>query len=118
MAHEVGGLKQMEERNQAKADCLYRMIDKSDGFYRGRSNPRDRSLMNVTFNLETLEMEQRFVEQCRSYGISGLEGHRAIGGIRASIYNAMNLDAVEQLVDVMDSFQKQNHWRHRARLAA
>ena len=96
----------MERINQAKADCLYRAIDESDGFYLGRAALGDRSLMNVAFNLATPALEQRFVAESTAAGFSGLKGHRAIGGIRASIYNAMTVEAVEELVGFMEGFQR------------
>ena len=106
LANEIGGLANMERINQAKADCLYRAIDDSDGFYLGRAQVADRSLMNVAFNLATPALEQRFVAESTAAGFSGLKGHRAIGGIRASIYNAMTVEAVEELVGFMEGFQR------------
>jgi phosphoserine aminotransferase len=105
---EVGGLKRMADINQAKADCLYQVIDASDGFYRGRARVADRSLMNVAFNLPTEALEQRFIADSLAAGFSGLAGHRAIGGLRASIYNAMTIGAVEELADFMEEFQRRN----------
>ena len=106
LANEIGGLANMARINQAKADCLYRAIDDSDGFYLGRAQVADRSLMNVAFNLATPALEQRFVAESTAAGFSGLKGHRAIGGIRASIYNAMTVEAVEELVGFMEGFQR------------
>lgn len=102
---EVGGVERMAERNAAKAACLYRMLDGSDGFYRGRAALADRSLMNVVFNLASPELEKQFLAESQKAGFSGLGGHRAIGGIRASIYNALELSAVEELCGFMEDFQ-------------
>ncbi len=103
---EIGGLAKMNEINQRKAKVLYGLLDKSDGFYRGRAAPEDRSLMNVAFNLSTPELEKRFLAEAATAGFSGLAGHRAIGGLRASIYNALTLRAVEELAGFMEDFQR------------
>jgi phosphoserine aminotransferase len=103
---EVGGLEAMAAINRAKAALLYGALDGSDGFYRGRAAVADRSLMNVSFNLPTPELDRQFQEEARLAGLSGLGGHRAIGGIRASIYNALTLQAVERLVGFMEDFRK------------
>ncbi len=108
MINEIGGLEHMAQINQAKADCLYRLIDGSEAFYRGRAVAQDRSLMNVTFNLATPELEQQLLAESLEAGFSGLAGHRAIGGLRASIYNALTLDAVEELAGFMDDFQRRH----------
>jgi phosphoserine aminotransferase len=106
LINEIGGLERMSMINREKADILYRMLDASDGFYRGRAAPKDRSMMNVTFNLETPEREREFLASAQAAGFSGLAGHRAIGGIRASIYNALTLPAVEKLLNFMEDFQQ------------
>jgi phosphoserine aminotransferase len=103
---EIGGLARMGEINRDKAQVLYGLLDGSEGFYRGRAHPVDRSMMNVSFNLATPELEKRFLAEALAAGFSGLAGHRAIGGIRASIYNGMTLPAVESLAGFMDNFQK------------
>lgn len=103
---EVGGLEAMAAINRAKAALLYGALDGSDGFYRGRAAVADRSLMNVSFKLPTPELDRQFLEEARLAGLSGLGGHRAIGGIRASIYNALTLQAVERLVGFMEDFRK------------
>lgn len=103
---EVGGLEAMAAINRAKAALLYGALDGSDGFYRGRAAVADRSLMNVSFNLPTPELDRQFLEEARLAGLSGLGGHRAIGGIRASIYNALTLQAVERLVGFMAEFRQ------------
>jgi phosphoserine aminotransferase len=103
---EIGGLERMAEINRGKAALLYGALDDSDGFYRGRAARADRSLMNVAFTLPTTALEQQFLEQARLAGLSGLGGHRAIGGIRASLYNALSLPAVEHLVAFMADFRQ------------
>ena len=103
----IGGLDKMAAINQSKAQLLYGFIDGSD-FYRGTAEPGSRSLMNVTFRLPSEELEQQFVGQALSNGLGGLKGHRSVGGCRASIYNAITLEAVETLVDFMKTFEKEN----------
>jgi phosphoserine aminotransferase len=106
LLNDIGGLSAMNTLNQRKAALLYETLDQSDGFYLGRAAMADRSLMNVVFNLDTPELEQRFLAASTDAGFSGLSGHRAIGGIRASIYNGLELHAVEKLIDFMLEFQK------------
>jgi phosphoserine aminotransferase len=103
---EIGGLTRMDALNRAKADLLYGVLDGSDGFYRGRVDAVDRSLMNVSFNLPTIDLEQKFLAESTAAGFSGLGGHRSIGGLRASIYNGMMLPAVEALAGFMQDFQR------------
>ncbi len=105
LINDIGGLENMAAVNQQKAALLYQALDNSDGFYKGWAALRDRSMMNVTFYLATPALESEFVAQSERAGFSGLKGHRAIGGIRASIYNAMSLQAVESLVGFMQDFQ-------------
>lgn len=103
---EVGGLAKMHERNREKAKLLYDVIDGSDGFYRGHAQPAVRSLMNVTFRLPNEQLEKEFVKQGEDRGLDGLKGHRSVGGIRASIYNAMPREGVESLATFMTEFRK------------
>ncbi len=103
---EMGGLHNMAKRNQAKADCLYQVLDDHADFYRGRAAVADRSKMNVVFNLPTAEIEQAFFQQAQLAGFSGLNGHRSIGGIRASIYNGLEIAAAEQLAAFMQTFRQ------------
>lgn len=103
---EIGGVARMAKINRSKAELLYGLLDGSDGFYRGRAAVPDRSLMNVTFNLPSPEMERHFLSEAQAAGFSGLAGHRAIGGLRASIYNALPLSAVEQLAGFMEDFRR------------
>ena len=106
LLNDIGGVARMDQINRSKAALLYRMLDGSDNFYRGRAAPEDRSLMNVAFNLATPALEQQFLAEALAAGFSGLAGHRAIGGMRASIYNALTLPAVEKLLGFMDDFQR------------
>lgn len=102
----IGGLKEMESINRKKAQLLYDYIDAGE-FYRGTARPDSRSLMNVTFRLPGEELEKQFVQEALENGFGGLKGHRSVGGCRASIYNATPLKAVEELVDFMQTFEKQ-----------
>lgn len=101
---DIGGLANMERINTAKADRLYASLDRNPGFYRARVAAADRSRMNVTFTLPTPELEQRFLAATSAAGFSGLAGHRSVGGIRASLYNGLQLSAVEALCDFMEDF--------------
>lgn len=101
---EIGGLDKMAAINQGKAAALYQAIDDSQGFYRGWAAPANRSLMNVVFKLATPELEAAFLAESAEQGFSGLGGHRSLGGIRASIYNAMTPQAVGLLCDFMQAF--------------
>lgn len=103
---ERGGLEGIALVNERKAGLLYEAIDQSGGFYRGYVIPGDRSRMNVTFGLPTTELEGTFVREARQQGLVGVKGHRSVGGLRASIYNALSLDAVEALVQFMSGFQR------------
>ena len=82
------------------------MIDASGGFYRGHAQPADRSLMNVTFRLASEQLEKEFVKEGEDRGLDGLKGHRSVGGIRASIYNAMPREGVEALANFMREFKQ------------
>jgi phosphoserine aminotransferase len=101
---EIGGLTAMLERNRAKAALLYNLLDAFPEVYRGHAEPGSRSLMNVTFRLPTEDLERLFVDEAAESGMVDLEGHRSVGGIRASIYNAMPLSGVERLAEFMRAF--------------
>ena len=103
-----GGLTEMARRNSIKAKILYDAIDNSDGFYRGHAEKNSRSLMNVTFRLPNDELEKKFVAEALEHNLSGVKGHRSVGGMRASIYNAMPIDGAQALADFMDAFRKTN----------
>jgi phosphoserine aminotransferase len=102
-----GGLAGMQRENEEKAKILYDAIDSTD-FYRGHADPDSRSMMNVTFRLPSEELEKKFASEATKQGLDGLKGHRSVGGIRASIYNAFPRDGVEALVQFMKDFQKKN----------
>jgi phosphoserine aminotransferase len=102
---EMGGLEGMARQNRDKAQVLYDTIDASGGFYRGHAQPACRSLMNVTFRLPTEALEKEFIAQGSQRRLDGLAGHRSVGGIRASIYNAMPRAGVEALHDFMIEFR-------------
>ena len=101
----VGGVKVMELRNREKAKRLYDFIDHSD-FYVNNVHPDNRSLMNVPFQLKDADLDNTFLELADTAGLKALKGHRAVGGMRASIYNAMTLEGVEALVSFMTDFEK------------
>jgi phosphoserine aminotransferase len=103
-----GGLPAMAERNRGKAAAIYGAIDRSDGFYRGHAETASRSLMNVTFRLPSQELEQQFVAEATAAGLIGLAGHRSVGGIRASIYNAMDQEGCDVLAGFMGHFLDRN----------
>ena len=103
-----GGLTAMAERNAKKAKIVYEAIDQSNGFYRGHADKDSRSFMNVTFRLPSEELEKKFVAEALTHDLSGVKGHRSVGGMRASIYNAMPYEGCEALVDFMESFRKAN----------
>lgn len=103
----LGGLDAIAGINEAKAGLLYKAIDSTD-FYRGHAQPASRSLMNVTFNLPTPELEAQFVKEATAIGLDGLKGHRSVGGCRASIYNAFPIAGVEKLVEFMADFAGRN----------
>ena len=95
----------MERMNEEKAKLLYDFIDSQD-FYKGTARPDSRSRMNVTFLLPDPELEKEFLAGAAEAGLNGLKGHRSVGGFRASIYNAITLEAVKTLVDYMKHFAK------------
>jgi phosphoserine aminotransferase len=101
-----GGLEGMQKRNEAKAAVLYNEIDRNSLFY-GHAVKEDRSLMNVTFRLHDESLEAEFIAQCNAAGLDNLKGHRSVGGFRASIYNAMDIEGVQKLADLMKSFEAQ-----------
>ncbi|NOX19056.1 MAG: 3-phosphoserine/phosphohydroxythreonine transaminase [Chlorobi bacterium] len=103
-----GGLDAMYKRNVEKAGWLYDYIDNSDGFYRGAAAKEDRSLMNVTFRLPNEELEKKLIAEALENGFSGLKGHRSVGGLRASIYNAFPSQGVADLVQFMKDFKARN----------
>jgi phosphoserine aminotransferase len=104
---QMGGAAAIETINRNKAALLYQAIDSTD-FYRGHAEKESRSLMNVTFNLPTPELEAQFIREATAVGLDGLKGHRSVGGCRASIYNAFPQEGVVKLVEFMAEFAKKN----------
>jgi len=102
-----GGLDAIGATNQRKADKLYAEIDRS-GFYRGTADKASRSRMNITFRLPSEDLEKTFVKESTAAGLDGLKGHRSVGGMRASIYNAFPEEGVDALVAFMQEFEKKN----------
>jgi phosphoserine aminotransferase len=103
--NKIGGLEAMYKRNLEKAELLYNTIDESDGFYKGTVQKDCRSLMNVCFRLPHEELEKKIIDEATKAGFSGLKGHRSVGGLRASIYNAFPKKGVEELVQFMKDFK-------------
>jgi phosphoserine aminotransferase len=104
----IGGLDKMYAINQAKAAVLYEVLDQHSQFYLGHARRQDRSLMNVTFRFAKPEVEKAFLKQAAEQGMDGLAGHRSVGGIRASIYNAMPIEGAKALADFMTDFAQRN----------
>jgi phosphoserine aminotransferase len=104
----LGGLEVVGKANQEKADVLYRAIDASGGYYKGHAKPDCRSTMNVTFTLPDEEKTKAFVKEAEGLKLDGLKGHRSVGGIRASIYNAFPKEGCEVLADFMKDFAQRN----------
>ncbi len=106
-AKDLGGLQAVEKRNQIKSDLVYKVIDESGGFYKGHARS-DRSRMNVTFRLPNETLEDQFCTEAKKNDMIGLKGHRSVGGMRASLYNALSVEAAEALVKFMKEFQQRN----------
>jgi phosphoserine aminotransferase len=102
-----GGLSAVASANERKAGTLYAEIDRS-GFYRGTAENDSRSLMNVTFRVASEDLEKKFVKESTAAGLDGLKGHRSVGGMRASIYNAFPDEGIDALVEFMREFEKKN----------
>ena len=104
---EMGGLSAMKERNEQKAKILYDYLDQSTMF-RGTVAPKDRSLMNIPFITGDADLDAKFIAEASAAGFKNLKGHRTVGGMRASLYNAMPQEGVVKLVEFMDAFEKNN----------
>ena len=102
-----GGLKAMKERNEKKAKILYDFLDQSK-LFKGTVVKEDRSLMNVPFVTGDKDMDAKFIAEATAAGFVNLKGHRTVGGMRASIYNAMPIEGVQKLVEFMEKFEKEN----------
>ena len=103
----IGGLEKMKERNEKKAAILYNFLDNSK-LFKGTVVAEDRSLMNVPFVIGDDELEKKFISEAEQNGFVNLKGHRTVGGMRASIYNAMPIEGVEKLVEFMAKFEEEN----------
>lgn len=103
-----GGLAGIGKHNAEKAKLIYDAIDQSGGYYQGHADPGSRSIMNITFRLPNEDLEKAFVAEATKAGLGGLKGHRSVGGLRASIYNAMTLEGCQALRDFMLEFQRKN----------
>ncbi len=103
----IGGIKEIEKRNQEKASLLYDFID-SSSFYKNPVRPCDRSLMNVPFVTPCADLDAKFIKEAEGYGLLTLKGHRLVGGMRASIYNAMPLEGIKALIEFMKKFELEN----------
>jgi len=104
----IGGIPEIEKRRDAKANLLYDAIDASNGFYNCPVDRNSRSKMNIVWRLPDEQLEEKFVKEAEKEGLSGLKGHRSVGGIRASVYNAMPVEGVEALADFMKHFMQKN----------
>ncbi|MBQ9941464.1 MAG: 3-phosphoserine/phosphohydroxythreonine transaminase [Christensenellaceae bacterium] len=104
---EMGGVPAIQKINEQKAKMLYDYIDSSD-FYKGTAKAEDRSMMNVPFVIGDAELEKKFVAEAGKAGITNIKGHRSVGGMRASIYNAMPVEGIEALIAFMEEFKAQN----------
>jgi len=105
LLNDIGGLEAMATLNREKANLLYDAIDQSNGFYKGHARPESRSMMNVTFTLPNADLEKQLIKEAEARGLYELKGHRSVGGLRASIYNAMPRDGIVALRDFMLEFQ-------------
>lgn len=103
----MGGVRELEKKNIEKANLLYSFLDNSS-LFKGTVVPRDRSLMNVPFVTGSDELDKKFVAEAKEAGLINLKGHRTVGGMRASIYNAMPYEGVKTLIDFMEKFEKNN----------
>jgi hypothetical protein len=103
-----GGVKEMERRSILKSQKIYDAIDNSDGFYYNNIEKQSRSRMNVVFNLKNEELNQLFIEEALQKGLANIKGHRIVGGMRASLYNAVSVEAAEALADYMKAFAERH----------
>ncbi|TWT32048.1 3-phosphoserine/phosphohydroxythreonine transaminase [Blastopirellula retiformator] len=108
LQEEIGGLAAMEKLNREKSSLLYDVIDNNAEFYAGHAEQESRSLMNVTFRLPNADVEKKFFKSAEELHLTNLKGHRSVGGVRASVYNAMPIDGVRRLADFMQQFADEN----------
>jgi phosphoserine aminotransferase len=104
----LGGLTEVQRRNEEKANVVYKAIDSSGGFYKGHATPESRSKMNITFRLPNEDLENQFASEAKKLNMIGLKGHRSVGGMRASVYNALPLESAKFLAEFMAEFQRKN----------
>jgi len=104
----VGGLAAIEKQNREKAKLLYGLIDEKKGYYKCPVSPESRSVMNIVFRLPTPELEAKLIADAAAAGFVGLKGHRSVGGIRVSAYNAIPLEGIQKLVAYLDDFASKN----------
>ncbi|MCQ6281630.1 3-phosphoserine/phosphohydroxythreonine transaminase [Bacillus sp. EB600] len=104
----LGGIAEIAKRNEAKAKVIYDVIDTSNGFYVGHAEPESRSLMNITFRLKDEALEKKFLAEAKEEGFVGVNGHRSVGGCRASVYNAVPYETCKAFSEFMEQFQKVN----------
>lgn len=102
----IGGLNEIEKRNKKKSSIVYGLIDKSNGFYKGHAEPSSRSHMNVTFRLPSEELEAECINQAKGKGFVGIKGHKSVGGMRISLYNAVTVEAAERVSEFLKEFQE------------
>ena len=107
---ENGGIAGAEERNRQKAEAIYKVIDESNGYFTGHAELDSRSMMNITFRLPSDELGAKCIEEAKASGLSGLKGHRSVGGMRASIYNAMPVEGAKKLAEFLKEFQQNNQY--------
>ncbi len=103
-----GGLEAVEEVNRAKKDAVYALLDAYPEYFKGTVEPRSRSWMNVTLRLPSEDLEKKLIAEAKEAGLVGLKGHRSVGGIRVSLYNAMPLDGAQRVAQFMEDFRKAN----------
>lgn len=108
LINEIGGLDKMEESTKLRSSLLYRLLDKYHDFYIPHALKNSRSLVNVAFTLPTQELTEKFIEEAGHEGLTGLKGHRMLGGIRASLYNPMPMEGVSLLTDFMEDFRRKH----------
>ena len=103
-----GGVEEMEKRSAIKSKLIYECIDQSNGFYRSPVEPSVRSRVNVVFRIKdgVQELEEKFVGESKAAGLIGLKGHRSVGGLRASLFNAVSIEDTQKLAQFMKDFQK------------
>ena len=104
----LGGLSAVEKTNLEKAKYIYDAIDASNGFYKGHADAASRSLMNITFTMANADLEKKFVTEGEAEGFIGIKGHRSVGGLRASVYNAMPVEGAKALSEFMTEFMRKN----------